>query len=113
MALIFVLSHQPTVTIPLGAPDYVAHALGYAVLAALIVRAFAGGEWARMSVSVILPAVVVATLYGVTDEWHQSFIPGRMASLSDLCADAVGAILGAGAAAVLGATLRARRARRT
>ena len=33
------------------------------------------------------------SFYGATDEWHQSFVPGRDADVRDLVADAVGAAL--------------------
>jgi hypothetical protein len=35
--------------------------------------------------------VAVAVGYGVADEWHQSFVPGRTPSAFDLGTDAVGA----------------------
>ena len=41
-------------------------------------------------------AVLLAVGYGVTDEWHQSFVPGRTPELRDLLADAVGSTFGAG-----------------
>ena len=49
-------------------------------------------------------AVAVAGIYGLSDEVHQAFIPGRIASVGDLLADLLGA-----AAAVLfwGALARA------
>jgi len=37
--------------------------------------------------------VLVATLYGMSDEWHQSFVHGRDASGFDVLADAAGALL--------------------
>jgi VanZ family protein len=49
--------------------------------------------------------------YGVTDEWHQSFVPGRSADAIDLVADAVGAGLAAGGLGAWGIMLRRRRAR--
>jgi VanZ family protein len=101
MAAIFAASHQAAVEIPFGAPDYVGHAVGYAVLGALMMRALAGGSLRDMRATLLLPAIVIATLYGVSDEWHQSFIPGRMASWSDLAADAVGSLVGACAAGLL------------
>jgi VanZ family protein len=110
MAVIFYLSHQSTVTIPFDAPDYSAHAVGYAALAALYVRALAGGHLAGMRLALLPAATLMAALYGVTDEFHQSFIPGRFPSAADLVADTVGAIVGAGMAAGLGAWIR-RRAR--
>lgn len=32
-------------------------------------------------------------LYGVSDEFHQLFVPGRSCEIGDLCADAAGALL--------------------
>ncbi|MFP4559267.1 MAG: VanZ family protein [Archaeoglobaceae archaeon] len=40
-----------------------------------------------------LLAIVVGFLYGITDEFHQSFVPGRTASLWDLTADIIGLLL--------------------
>lgn len=37
--------------------------------------------------------ILFAALYGVSDEWHQSFVPGRTPDVWDATADAVGAIL--------------------
>jgi VanZ family protein len=39
--------------------------------------------------------VVFATFYAASDEWHQSFVPSRTASLADVTIDSVGAICGA------------------
>lgn len=36
-------------------------------------------------------ALVLTALYGVTDEMHQSFVPGRTASVPDLLLDVIGA----------------------
>lgn len=55
-----------------------------------------------------LLAVVVGAFYGLTDEIHQSFVPGRSADVRDWVADVAGASLGALLAVVF---LRHRRAR--
>jgi VanZ family protein len=102
MAVTFVVSHQSVVAIPFGAPDYAAHAVNYGVLAALLVWALAGGEFAKVKAPLIVPAVVLAVFYGVSDEFHQSFVPGRDASVLDIIADAIGAVAGACAAALIG-----------
>ena len=38
----------------------------------------------------MLFAMIIGTLYGVSDEFHQSFVPGRTASIWDLAADSIG-----------------------
>jgi len=41
-----------------------------------------------------LACVAIAAAYSLTDEFHQSFVPGRTASLSDCGIDTIGATLG-------------------
>ena len=47
----------------------------------------------RRSRAAALRSVLLATAYGAVDEWHQSFVPGRVSSVADLLADASGAAL--------------------
>ena len=91
MACIFVLSSQSTVpTAPAGLPQELflkaAHAAGYAVLALLIERALARPCHGR------LLALLLTALYALSDEYHQSFTPGRSADAGDLLADVLGAV---------------------
>ncbi len=86
--------------------DKLLHAGAYAVLGALVAAALRvrGAVPARA----IAVAVLVAAAYGATDEWHQSYVPGRDADPLDWTADGVGAIAGAAAALALrGRTARA------
>lgn len=39
-------------------------------------------------------AFLVTVGFGIVDEWYQSFIPGRFASIGDILVDALGAVLG-------------------
>jgi VanZ family protein len=95
MALIFAASSIPNLQrLPGGMSDKSGHSIGYAMLAGLLLRAFAGGRlrgvtWARGFLAILL-----ATLYGVTDEFHQLFVPGRSADRYDVLADCLGASLG-------------------
>lgn len=51
-------------------------------------------------------AVLIAFLFGISDEVHQYFVPNRSADVMDVVADVVGATLGATAVAVLLRRLR-------
>ena len=56
-----------------------------------------------------LVMITIGALYGVSDEWHQSFVPGRSPSAADWGADVAGVVLGYGLLMLL-ATGLARRA---
>lgn len=93
-ALIFALSQQPSLPdIPGGIPDWVAHGLEYGFFALTLAfgatRGFAAERRTPGRVSV---ALLIASLYGVSDEFHQSFV-GRDATVQDWLADTVGAML--------------------
>lgn len=99
--LIFYLSSQshPEETLPTLVTffsDKVLHAVEYAVLGALCYRAVRGSgndSWCRLAIPV---AILLASLYGASDEVHQAFVPFRDSSWLDWLADTVGAALGVG-----------------
>jgi VanZ family protein len=110
MAVIYIASSR-AVPAPVSAvPDWVSHGIAYGVLALLLVRAMAGGLGEPVPLAVAARAVSAAFLYGVTDELHQSFVPGRHADPADLLKNLGGAVLGAGACAAAGGSLRRRKA---
>jgi VanZ family protein len=88
-ALIFVLSSIPDLGTGLGGWDVLlrklAHAAEFAILGALLVRALRRPGW----------AVALGIAYAVSDELHQSFVPGRQGSALDVALDSVGVVLGA------------------
>ena len=100
MAVVFAGSSRPVPDAVAGVPDWLAHGLEYAVLSALVCRALGGGLARAVSVRAALLAVMVSVLYGVTDEVHQSFVPGRMSDAWDVVKDLAGASLAAAACAV-------------
>lgn len=107
-ALLFGLSSLPagaTPTAPISFPgdDKVVHAALYAVLGGLL----------RVALGRAGPAVAFAAAFGVTDELHQAFVPGRDADALDWLADVVGALLGAVLAARAWRAWRASRGRHT
>lgn len=102
MAVLFALSSVPNAgPLPADLSDKVAHLVAYAGLAVLLMRGTSGGTWAGCTSAAALAAWAIASLYGVTDEWHQSFVPGRSPSGLDLVADTAGAALGAFAVWIL------------
>jgi VanZ family protein len=89
---LFILSAQPKLPETPGG-DKLAHFAAYALLALLVARAF-GGSTSLRGLRLFAIASIVAALYGVSDEIHQSFVPGRDASVEDALADAAGALIG-------------------
>jgi VanZ family protein len=86
--LIFALSSVPSLATGLGLWDTIlrkiAHGVEFAILGALLVRALERR----------VPAFLVGVLYAVSDEIHQSFVPGRHASPLDVAIDGVGVLVG-------------------
>ena len=80
------------------------HVPAYAALAWAWYWALAA--WIRVPVARAIGACVIASAYGVLDEWHQSFVPGRYASLTDVTLDVAGAVLGIWLAAWTGSRAR-------
>src|SRR5262245_25539341 len=93
MALIFWMSSiAHPISLPEGPTDKGAHALLYAGLGVLVVRALAGGWRRPLTLAGALAAVLICTAYGITDEFHQRFVPPREADALDVAADAAGAV---------------------
>jgi VanZ family protein len=69
-----------------------AHASEYAILFLLSRRAFRASEGKSTRLK-SLKAIVLCLFYALSDEWHQSFVPGRSASLNDVAIDISGAFL--------------------
>jgi len=94
MGTIFFLSHQPDYFVKLPdifSFDKLLHAVAYGVLAATVLFA-APTELRKKSPSfTAVLAMIICLLYGISDEFHQSFIPGRYASIWDVAADLLGA----------------------
>jgi VanZ family protein len=92
MAAIFALSSRSSLPSPIAHVwDKALHAIGYAPLAWLVVRALTDGFVRPVGIGLAVLAWTVTSGYGLTDEWHQSFVPKRTFDLADLAADAISA----------------------
>lgn len=69
-----------------------AHVIEYGIFFILLYRALINtGEFSRWQAAWI--SLVIATVYGASDEIHQAFVPGRESAARDILFDAGGAIL--------------------
>lgn len=100
MALIFYLSSQSNIKVPMKHfrfKDKVLHCIEYGVLAGLLFSALYKFQGRKR----LLFAIVLSSLYGLGDEIHQYYVPGRTADPYDFLADCVGSVLGASAMAFI------------
>jgi VanZ family protein len=108
MGVIFMASAQPTLPSVPGWWDVLLkktmHALAYAVLAGLILRALRG-HWSDYGLTRAV-SIGLAIAYALSDEYHQTFVPGRHGNLIDVAIDTVGV---AGAIVLDGRRRKARR----
>ena len=95
MGVIFTMSSIPGSNLP-GGYSFQGHLAEYAVLGALVMLAL---RRRPRRLALALVALAACSLYGVTDELHQAFVPGRMPDVLDWATDTVGAAAGVGAAA--------------
>lgn len=74
----------------------VAHVTEYAILAMLIASARRGTDTAarRLTPREALIVLTLTTFYAITDEIHQTFVSGRMGTVTDVLIDAVGGTVG-------------------
>lgn len=107
MGAIYVSSSQADIVAPSLISDKGIHGGVYGLLGLLLLRGLAEAAWSGVTGRTVLLAVALATAYGLSDEWHQSFVPGRTAEWADLVADAAGASLATGAAWSCGIIRRA------
>jgi len=95
MGLIFALSSRSTlVEIENDAGEKffykISHVIAYAILAWLWWRALTPPR--ETSWPILFAASILTVLYAISDEYHQSFVPGRHASLYDILFDTSGAL---------------------
>jgi len=69
------------------------HLTEYAILALLAARAFRNSAHQFLQLHWFTLSLLLAMLYALGDEFHQSFVPSRTASIHDSLIDSVGALI--------------------
>lgn len=93
--IIFIISAQPKEAFErLGLSgllvSVVGHLVTYFILMTLLVLAFRFANGVPFRQACLISFVIVA-VYGLSDEYHQSFVPGRTPTVADWIVDLIGA----------------------
>jgi len=94
---IFVSSSLPSASLPkleFFGLDKLVHVAVFSLFAVFTHRAIKFQDrYPLLSTNNLLLTVIITVVYGVIDELHQYFVPGREVSISDILADLLGSIL--------------------
>ena len=90
-SFIYWMSDRPSIPTPMIFPqqDKIFHGGAYFIMGMLAWRSFK-----PIFSMPILTALVFCSLFGASDEWHQTFVEGRFAEFADWFADTMGAGIG-------------------
>jgi len=75
----------------------IAHAGEFGILAIFVMRAISSLKQQhnrKPSFNIILTVIIIVILYAISDEIHQGFVSGRVASATDVLIDSIGALTG-------------------
>jgi len=95
MGLIFALSSRsslPDLDGGRGMQSIAGHFTVYAALGATLALFFRALGW--RTGRTVLAAIVISVLYGLSDEFHQSFVPNRSVEGKDVLVDFLGSVAG-------------------
>jgi len=98
MALMFYSSSIKGEDIPkIDVPgiDKLFHFVEYFILGALLIRAFANSSDKANFKLIFFLSILIASMYGVLDEFHQRFVSGRSPEIFDIVSDIIGSFSGA------------------
>ena len=95
--LLFFLSAQSS--LPKIGPEFrnidkLEHMVAYGFLGMFIMLALRKAHGTRLPLALLL-TILIASAYGATDEWHQSYVPNRSCDVLDWTADTLGGVLAA------------------
>jgi len=95
--LIFYFSSLPTIPEPITRiipQTLILHVIEYFIFGILLFRALVNSENTALKNNAILLSIIISIFYGITDEIHQHFVPGRIFGFLDVIADSIGSSLG-------------------
>lgn len=96
MTAIFIASHQESIQLPdmgIEWQDKVLHFIAYFVFGVTVLLAFVGIFRKITTKWLLVLAIIFGCLFGLSDEFHQSFVPGRDCDFFDWLADAIGIVV--------------------
>ena len=70
--------------------SYIYHFTAFSYLALFLLISFSKGKYNKL---LILIAVFIAIIYGISDEIHQYFVPNRFPSLIDILTNSIGILI--------------------
>ncbi len=95
MLLITLLSHVPQEDLPksdLDGLDYPFHFAEYSILGFLLFRSITSDE--LLTFHPFYGSLLIGISFAILDEFHQSFVPGRHMSSTDVLFDSLGIVFG-------------------
>lgn len=94
--IIFYVSSISNVTIPLQEIhfDKILHVLEYIPFGFLVARGIWCTKPSLSGTILVIGVGLAAFLFGMSDEYHQSFVMGRSSSITDLIGDTIGGVVG-------------------
>ncbi|HIM86863.1 MAG TPA: hypothetical protein EYM56_03565 [Candidatus Poseidoniales archaeon] len=98
MLLITFLSHVPQEDLPksdldsIDSIDYIFHLAEYSILGFLLFRSITSDE--LLTFHPFYGSLLIGISFAILDEFHQSFVPGRHMSSTDVLFDSLGIVFG-------------------
>ncbi len=87
------LPEVPPVIIRIIPETLILHMIEYAILSILLFRTFINSNKDTLKNKAVILSILIATLYGITDEIHQIFVPGRVFSYLDMTVNFIGSMV--------------------
>ena len=96
MLLIIIFSHLPQddISVIVSGPDNIdlfLHFIEYLILGFLLFQSITKDGF---SINPIYGSILIGISFAISDEFHQSFVPGRQTSIFDIISDSVGLVSG-------------------